>query len=214
MFKRNLIFLIATLTIFYLFSCKKDKLGYNDPPVYDTIKPLPFFPIWPGSWWEYKKNTKNNSTFFQKKSVEKWIIDPNFNEVIIPSFKDTDGSVLAFYGYTFYKTEVRLKYYNGVSKHTLISHLIGERTYNLDHYSMNNIYIGSDYTFVEQIYFDGNDSVIVMKSTSNLPSPPSNNYITRSFYKKNVGLFFEYQTDSTETDTIYSLELVNYHINH
>ncbi len=50
--------LICLLSIlFILFSCKKEtKADFNKeypPRIYDTIKPLPYFPVYPGSYWKY-----------------------------------------------------------------------------------------------------------------------------------------------------------------
>ena len=88
-------FILGTLTvIFGLISCENDNalkpedIVVNDTNtvVYDTIKPLEYFPAYPGSYWVY-----NNGETLKVDGYEKYIYNtagytavPDYDTIVIP----------------------------------------------------------------------------------------------------------------------------------
>src|SRR5690554_623931 len=85
--RKTIIFGLITVLV-GLISCEKDKeTKPNDNIVYDTIKPLDYFPAFPGSYWIYD----NNDTLKVADQYEKYIFnsagytaEPDYDTLILP----------------------------------------------------------------------------------------------------------------------------------
>jgi len=85
--RKTIIFGVITVLI-GLISCEKDnEKKPNDSVIYDTIKPLDYFPAYPGSYWIYD----NNDTLKVANQYEKYIFnssgytaEPDYDTLILP----------------------------------------------------------------------------------------------------------------------------------
>lgn len=85
---RDTIIFGVLLVLIGIISCKKDnEIKPNDSVVYDTIKPLEYFPAFPGSYWIYD----NNDTLKVADQYEKYIYNsagytapPDYDTLILP----------------------------------------------------------------------------------------------------------------------------------
>ena len=79
---------VALIVVIGLISCEKDpETKPEDTIVYDTIKPLEYFPAFPGSYWIYD----NNDTLKVADQYEKFIFnsagytaEPDYDTLILP----------------------------------------------------------------------------------------------------------------------------------
>ena len=83
-----LLFLGAFMILIGLVSCKDDKeIKPENNVIYDTVKPLEYFPAFPSSYWIYD----NNETLKVADKYEKYIFnsadytsEPNYDTLILP----------------------------------------------------------------------------------------------------------------------------------
>lgn len=102
------ILFVATLITLQLFSCKKDPAIVETPlapdttaaPVtsnFDTVFPLSYLPVYPGSYWKYR-DSQNNIIIDSTRSTYQMHINGIFpwdkDTTIVPYFKN-----IAHYGY-------------------------------------------------------------------------------------------------------------------
>jgi hypothetical protein len=85
-------FIFGTLTILFgLTSCERSNEDKpEDTVIHDTIKPLEYFPTYPGSYWIYD----NNDTLIVTAQYEKYIYNsagfdatPNIDTLVLPKLK-------------------------------------------------------------------------------------------------------------------------------
>ena len=85
--KKAIIFGVITVLV-GLISCEKDnEIKPDDSVVYDTIKPMDYFPAFPGSYWIYD----NNDTLKVADQYEKYVFnsagytaEPDYDTLILP----------------------------------------------------------------------------------------------------------------------------------
>lgn len=68
-------------------SCENNEKGNPDSPIYDTIRPLDYFPAFPGSFWIYS----NSDTLKVANNYEKYIYNsseydelPDYDTLVLP----------------------------------------------------------------------------------------------------------------------------------
>ncbi|HQH19811.1 MAG TPA: hypothetical protein PKZ43_09670 [Bacteroidales bacterium] len=196
---------IIILFFIIIVSCKKE----NNEQLYPTFYPLPYLPVYPGSYWKY--TTNNGDTTLQKTSDNYILHSYNSSElggiktdpVYVPYW---DGKPI--YGYCtpcgyqipILKTELGASWEtsNNISVHVYDC----AKTIAVD----TNILInGINY-----------DSVIVIKDEHYSYSPMPLSY-DKKYYAKNIGLIkeddFVFNQNTASYDSTNALSIINFHIN-
>ncbi len=82
------IFIFGTLTVLIgLISCKKNnETKPDDTVIYDTIKPLEYFPALPGSYWIYDNNDTLKVDRYEKYAFNSagYTAEPDYDTLILP----------------------------------------------------------------------------------------------------------------------------------
>jgi hypothetical protein len=213
--KRPFIFMLITIVTFpFLFSCKKD----NAPPAivpstYDTIVPLSYFPVYPGSYWKYV-NSNNDTTLIET--------DPEY-QLDHYTFQ-MDG----FYSDTFY-----VPIYNGTpiwgyEEHT--GPISNSGSYPLPMILSETIPVGQSWIIKNwgainySRKISVKDTTIIIAGNSYYPTivvnefwhsggPPNAPFIKKSYYTKNIGLTREDTYFFTDSSVLIK-EIIDYHINY
>lgn len=224
--KKTIIFGAITVLIGML-SCKKDKVTKsNKSVVYDTIKPLEYFPAYPGSYWIYD----SNDTLKVLDQYEKYIFnsagytsEPDYDTLILPKLKlssvfNSTDTFSYVNGYSISKSHgsnYRDPAFKGILSLTnnseftiggaIQGHKITGKTIKVD----TTIIIGTtEYkNVIMTIQFD-------YACVSVTENSPENCATLREYFAKNVGLIKrETRNFPTETDFVKDIELIKYEIN-
>ena len=217
---------------FVFHDCKKDNqvkpLSVSDPcPAgfqneitgpQSKVEPLPYFPVYPGSWWRYVNRDGTISTY---------TTEPNYvhHEHVIRTLCgcETPGEKFVIYSceVPVYQGRAIFGYDNliDVSPHLscspnqflepFFSETVGN-TWQLGGYDKR--YQPANMRMFRKVlrkFKSGEDSIIELKDYYTW-----RNTVTWSQYAKNKGLIFQCEVDTTKMDTLYSIRLTEYFINH
>lgn len=199
-----------------IVGCKKK----SDSPVinatYDTLRPLSYFPVLPGSFWKYKEWNKSSGDTLIR-------IDTTSNKYILHQYQfEIDSFSVPVYvpflnGSPIYEYD-RIScndYGYHCCRYPILSEQIG--------YSFGR-YIGDprfNPWFIETIVFEKRtdnlgDSILILKTYHINKSEPMalpSQFVDWTIYKKNIGLFFNCSVDTTINDTIQKRWLIDFSIN-
>lgn len=211
--KSYAIFLI--LLIFLNLSCKKDNeiVPQIKDQQFDTIKPYPYLPVYPGSWWIYVIN--DTDTVYTSVSAKyvlhsfratqnvPWITQIYSDSVYVP-FLDSKP----IYGYE--KIEwIYPPFGDYYKKWPILSEQIGfcfKRDFTDMRYGDY-----AEYVEVKNKVFNGSDSIILLEG--HWVYGPNITHKSYQEFMKWVGLTKEFVIDTISNDTIYKKQLVNFFIN-
>lgn len=220
--KTHYFYIILLLTIFFI-CCNKPPIESEPiPPSYDTIFPLPYFPVFPNSYWKYSNSTGDTNIY---STSPYYLLDGKFNP-------NTNNYEYLFYvpvyncdrvrKYTIY-SGTNIYYENYKTKRLLPVDNINTGVYfnssaiNISPYSIWRKVIKTNQTIlINGILYN---SVVIIReftilSNTTLCIPHTFDTIfsyTDHYYAKNVGLIRE---DSVSFDTIiYQKNLIEYYIN-
>jgi hypothetical protein len=222
--------IILLVGIFYI-SCESSDEIINVVPIYDTIKPLSYFPVFPGSYWRYViyKNFNDDISFDSETDtsysydsvsseylLHSYLIMPDWdlnNNVYIERYSDTvyvpflNGEPI--YGYNRIDEAAQLSAPTYYQKYPFLSETLGDKFYT-HYYDPRWDYLGPYMEVVEKKVDTHNDSIIVLRGDY---YGNYNNYVVDNYiYKKDVGLVFYYVTSKVHTDTLYRKKLIDYYI--
>ncbi len=207
----NTILKIISLSFLLLFiSCEKDSSGDNSSN-YQTMEPLSYFPVYPGSHWEYMVN--NNQLSIQY-SVEEYQLDAYSHD--INAFQ-SDSVYVPFYrgipiwGYEAHTGPIShagsypltriVSETLSIGAHWIISSLSGtEVSRKIVDIDATLTISGTDYyptIVVEEYYSQGPSEYI---------------WIARRYFTKDIGLVKEELKDHN-ANTVQTKDLVSYFIN-
>jgi len=199
--------LISVFVIFLILvlSCEKE----HKP---ETIYPKDFYPVYPGSWWQYLEN--DTLTVFDR-------VSDNYMEHSYKVGRDGDTAMSEtvkvpflngnpIYGYEFIE-HIDSPFGNFYIPWPILSEEIGfEFERGFFDKRMGD---GSEYVLVKGKFIEDNEEILIL--TSHWGSECFERFnISFQKYVKGVGLTFWCIVDTTTMDTIYKKELVDYHINH
>jgi hypothetical protein len=197
------------MVVVFLSSCKKDEINYK------TIYPLPYFPVYPGSYWKYI--TENGDTITQTTSAD-YLLDSYYIDEL-EGIKTTPVYVplwnnIPIYGYstprkyisTFGLRQIPfLKFEKGIYWTTSISEY-----YIVE--SAKTIAVDTSIIVNGVIY----DSVIVVEGFRQDKYHVTDD--TYTYYAKNIGLIkkvhLSIMLPNGGWDTTSVLNIIDYHINH
>jgi hypothetical protein len=214
----KLVFLLI-FTASFVFSCKKDEnveenISSTSNPTatsYDTIFPLNYFPVFPGSYWEYV-DSNNDTTIIRTDSSYK---------------KDqyTYGSA-AFVSDTFF-----VPFYNNIPIWGYEAHtgpISNSGSYPLTTILSDSLPVGTNWVISNWTGTEisrkiiAKDTTIITSTSLYYPTivveeyysygPPVYTWIKRRYYTKDIGLIREEIYDYPNA-TINSKELIGYFIN-
>jgi hypothetical protein len=210
--KLLLIFLGAVLV-----SCVKKEIPENAPPKeelhFDTVKPLSYFPVFPGSFWKYLKKAgqgseviitstvSNEYQLYQFPTVKAYV--PFYDNIPVLGYQRIIPTQAAFVPSTF---------------NTFLSEKIGdvliERYPKESHYVYNYV---SEKMVIASQYLDAENRNVLQVKGSFMWADPSvkmadSAHVTYREYTKNVGMTFYSKVDTLTKDTIYRLRLVEHRI--
>lgn len=210
--KKILIFLFASLI---LFQCKKDS-EESPPPSnstptttqYDTIKPMSYYPVYPGSYWKYIENDTDtivsNATAYAPHSYLKNINSEYSDTVYVPFL---DGNPI--YGYD--KIDwVQPPFGNYYTTWPIISETVGfnyERAWTDKRFGDFSEYL----IIADKTTNQNQDSVIIVKG--HWVWGPNVAKISTQEYVKDIGLTNYFIVDTVANDTTFKLVLFDYYIN-
>jgi hypothetical protein len=201
-----LAFLIALFA-----GCKKDAPAAKQTPVPDTIKPLSYYPIYPGSWWKYLQNDtgivlSKASVTYQANSFMELSSGGNVASPVcmVPYL---DGQPIYGYQEIAFIPPPFGGYY---TKWPILSETIGAQfsKYWVDPRTQS---VSEQITVMSKTRV-GSDSILTLKGSLN--NPPYNTQKTYYLYQKGVGLINTYTIDTVSHDTLSSLRLLSYYIGH
>lgn len=220
---RHLFFVI--MFTFIIHSCRKDECGtvHFQTTSYDTIMPHPYFPAYPGSWWEYNDSSRIetyadwqrfNYVQYKKGNCEAFVKDSVFVPVVVdkkPQFLHYDRYI-SQKEYCFNEQSVDILFnssgnqwqswrdpkscYNGKGANPVEKRqrkIINE----LDSFSVNGIQYHDIMVIQEKSFY----SIYL-------------NFTTTYYYAKNIGIIREIHDPANPADTINddTLDLTSYYI--
>lgn len=216
--KNYLYLLSAMLTLAVLAACQKKSSVNNQiltpappPPPYDTVYPLSYFPVYPGSYWEYTIDTggiitiKTDSTY-KKDAYTVGVAAYQSDTAFVPFY---DG--VPIWGYEAHTGPIShagsypltqiLSDTLTVGDHWIIASWQGNQI-SRKITAMNSSVTVSGNTYsptivVEEYYSQG---------------PPTYIWKAKRYYALNIGLVKE-EINEPNTSTVYTKELTNYFIN-
>lgn len=216
---------VMIMFTFTIYGCRKDQCGkvIFQTTSYDTIMPHPYFPAYPGSWWEYNDSSRIetyadwqrfNYVQYKKGNCEAFVKDSVFVPVVVdekPQFLHYDRYI-SQKEYCFNDQSVDILF-NSTSNqwgswtnpkycyHSKVGHDTETRSRQiistLDSFSINGT-----------PYYD----ILVIKERA-----ASNGYLWRTttyYYAKNIGIIREIHDPANPADTINddTLDLISYYI--
>lgn len=201
--KINKWILICFISLFTF--CKKEEIKN-----YQTIYPLPYFPVYPGSYWKYNDSIGNISEI---KTSDNYMLHSfyfdDFDGLLTDSVYVPFWNGIPVYGYSIPESG------SGYSL-TLLPLLKEEAgaswcfsgykwSYDYKVISKDTSIVVNDTTF---------DNVIVVKKyyPGNSWSPPATNH-SLTYYAKNVGLIKEAVVNQVNNDTAIIRAITDYYIN-
>lgn len=212
---KNYTFLIIVLAVMLVYSCKKDTINDNQPKSevnYDTLFPLDYLPVFPGSWWKYN-SSNGDVTYLRTDSVyqidsytinaEGFVSDtfyvPVYNGQPMWGYDANTGYPLSHAGSTPFKTVLSDTLPVGSS--WLISHWAGTGISRKITARDTAIIIGSTSYFptivVEEYFSEG---------------PINYTWIARRYYTKDIGMVKE-ELFQIQDSTVSGLVLDDYFVN-
>ena len=212
--KQAFLVLIVVFICFVLSFCKKESEKDINQQEYDTIKPLSYFPVYPGSYWIYKEWHKGNVDTLNIKdtTLSTYILhqyqlmpDSLSNPVYVPFLNG-----IPIYGYDTITCDL-----NGMicSLFPVLSEKIG---FTFGHYRGDPRY---DPFFEETVVIDKKldqygDSILILKANfiNKWEPASSSKFVDWTTYKKNIGLYFYCRVDTTINDTVSKKWLTEYFI--
>jgi len=204
------------LLLILLFSCKKDKHPETPAPKpFDTIKPNPYLPVYPGSWWEFKDNKggtithQTGPTYVKDQyTIKGMYSDLPSDTVLVPLYMGRkiwgrwDHVHFFFHPYTEFIPVVS------------DSIPVGAGWLNWKYDSHSNSFAGVR-TRDTSIIIAGKtySPTIVIQYTQGGDSAPYYLY-QREYYTKDIGLVRTETMDTNNRDSVASfMEIVRFHIN-
>ncbi|MGL4597630.1 MAG: hypothetical protein ACRCYO_08885 [Bacteroidia bacterium] len=220
--KKSIVFSLCC--VFFLFACEREQdLTQNAPPPpapaaapIDTVFPRSYYPIYPGSYWQYTVTTPNGTSVeFDSASasygIDFYVDTPNF---LVPVTYFSDSMYVpklngnAVYGYSKID-HVDNPFGDFYIPWPILSETVGdtfERAWTdkrFGDYSEKLIVLSKT-----QI---GPDSVITLKG--HWVYGPNINNISIQEYVKNIGLTKHLVIDTVANDTVYKRVLTSYLVN-
>jgi len=198
-------YFIIVIILLIVSSCKKE-----DSKNYQTIYPLPYLPVYPGSFWKYISDKGDTVTY---TTSDNYILD-SFTSNDLGGMK-TDPIYVPYwngepvYGYSFL--------WSDGDGQILVPYLKEEDKASWSRcgykYCIDDIIVAKDTSLV--VHYAIYNSVIVVKEANDGLSwgPPPGIHSTYFYYAKNVGLIKEINVDEINHDTIQTLNIIDYHIN-
>jgi hypothetical protein len=216
-----------------LLSCKKDIIKDDSNLIpFDTIKPLSYYPVYPGSYWTYLTTyrhyvfddvnnvyviTSVDSAIVTDTSATRYMLNSyimgwdNKNQqirsdsVFVPFFNDEP-----IYQYSTLKEIMNGAVPPFYGKYKFFSKSVGDTfptSYNKSHMT----YTGLCLKVISKYSTNGNDSIVYLRGSY---YGNSHNYETEKFlYKKDVGLIFHARYSPILQDTFYRKELLDFKVN-
>lgn len=200
--------------LLFFTACKKHNSTQTGKTnlTYDTIKPLSYFPAYPGSYWKYI-DSNNDTIVYKTDSIYK-----KDNYVI---------GAAAFVSDTFY-----VPFYDGFPIWGYESHtgpISNSGSYPLTRILSDTLPVGSDWVIYNwsgtavNRKISAKDTTIVIQGTSYFPTIVVEEYysagiftftwIARRYYTQNIGLIRE-DIHNLNSNTVNSRLLAEYFINH
>jgi hypothetical protein len=207
----RLTFIFIILSILFLeTSCHKKPDSSDSQPIPPTIYPHSYFPIYPGSSWNYSwKDFSSNQTTYLT-----WNSSPNYQ---LYHYSEGNGKYSSYVYVPFLNNEPIYGYKKVLcgywsSDVCYLYEFLSEDTSFSSYRQIGNPETGT--TFLHTIMFDktidnSNDSIIILMSTFENGYPQTN----WSIYKKNVGLIQYFEMNMLTNDTIREQRLLSYSIN-
>jgi hypothetical protein len=213
--------IIKMLLLIILFTaCKKNITEVEKPlpQTYDTIKPMAYYPAYPGSWWKYMVNGAqiNTDTVGAKYQMHfyknnQFTYDSAGN--VVDSYSDTvyvpflNGRPI--YGYMRIE-HIRPPFGDFYTQWPILSETVG---FSFERYWSDKRYGDfSEKVRVANKFFDGQDSVLVLEGR--WVYGPEINKKSYQKYAKGIGLIYEVIVDTTSQDTLFEKKLIDFRINH
>ncbi|MBL7931487.1 MAG: hypothetical protein JNL60_06280 [Bacteroidia bacterium] len=193
-----------------LIACKKGKQTEPEPNVYhqpETLKPLSYYPMFPGSYWIYLNQKGDSVKFVTDNTYKKHCYNRSVEDtVLVPFLKGPGDSE----GHPIYQYDVisefppRLDNKPVLKRTTYISEVVGKQ-FKRGGFDSRYGDHRDVFTVKEKIKLN-NDSVLVITGGNFV-------YSHTERYAKNVGLIWSCKVDSSSKDTIERLSLVKFYIN-
>jgi hypothetical protein len=209
-------FIFIALLASSLFSCKKhddetitSSNHFIFSSLHDTIKPLRYYPVFPGSFWTYLNEKNDTVKYYTFGNYMKDCFAPGFTDtVFVPFLVKPKYGPAPIYQYDQISHFTPYVYGQASDKRTPILSEIQDKTFKRG----GTDFRYSDYRATMLVigkFKINNDSVLILKGYSGLEFG-----VFHEHYTKDIGLTLSYATDSITNDTISKLRLINYYINH
>ena len=211
------VFTVLVLSIcIAVVGCKNKPENPEIIPTYDTLKPLSYFPVFPGSFWKYKEwNKSNGDTLIH--------FDTTRNNYILHQFQLEPDS---------FSVPVYVPFLNGSPIYEYDRISCNDYGYQCSRYPILSEQIGFSFgryigdprfnpwfiqTVVSEKRTDNfGDSILILKTyhiNKSVPMALPSQFVDWTIYKKNVGLFFYCVVDTSMNDTIQKKWLSDFLIN-
>jgi len=248
MYKQIISTIIKSLVVLLIsslfFNCSKDDDPQKEiqPPeivkegivVPDTLEPLSFFPVYPGSFWEYNvtekplivkgspvrfclsgeiKTSEEILTTAPEYKLDSFIVEANSEEdiystpVYVPFY---EGEAIYEYDKIEQNTGVPFGF-STFTRFPILSEEIGLK-FREGYHNPRQTYLGLNYEVINKELDINGDSILTIKGTYETTTLDRENQEVTLIYKKNVGLIKSYIYHTEIRDTIEKRELVDYFI--
>jgi hypothetical protein len=216
---KKILLLIVLLPV--LSNCRKQTDDPNSEQKNDTIKPLNYYPIYPGSRWKYVVNdsdtvmSASSLTYLKNSFVElKGFKSPSGEPILGASdmvyVPYLDNKPIFEYQRLEHITMVNNLHTDYYSKWPILSETVGFKFKRSDISTKFGDF--NEHVLVERKTINGNnDSIIVLKGQ--WVYGPNENCKTTEIYTKNIGLTYSLKIDTVKNDTLYEAKLIDYYIN-
>ena len=199
-------FTILLLTV-YLFQCKKNREEAVFSKPLDTLKPLRYYPVFPGSFWLYLNEKNDTVKYFTLDNYIKHCFDPGHSDtVFVPYLTHPIYGAKAVYQYDEISEFRPLTY--GVPPYKRTPVLSEIENYKFKRGGFDNRY-GDHRPFIIVLgkYRIDQDSVLILRGNDYYY-----NTVFIEHYTKDIGLTLSYTLDSITKDTVSKLRLISYQI--
>jgi hypothetical protein len=203
----NIFLLMAFL---FIVSCNSDKPDEED---YSVIEPGSYFPVYPGSWWKY---AVNDTLIITDSTAHDYVLhnyvdyydndSPVYSDkYYVPYYYSSSHSPMGITGpiYRYDKVVVTIQ-----PQGNSLWPILREQTGAFTAVPVDNHVSVYETITVNEKYFNGQDSVLVLVGRANLDVADIH---IREFYK-DIGIARDYYIDPISNDTTYKAILVDYHI--
>lgn len=215
--KKNQLLVLTLLVISCMFGCKKDESIPNNNPTntittsYDTIFPLDYFPVFPGSYWKYVDSNNDTTIIKTDSSYQKDYYTIGSAAYMSDTFFVPVYNQIPIWGY---------EAHTGPISNSGSSPLTRILSDSLPVGSSWVIYSWSGTQVSRKII--AKDTTITISSNSYYPTivveeyysygPPYYIWIAKRYYTKNIGIIREDLYNSTDS-TINTKQIIDYYIN-